>query len=105
MDVEATRAIRWAEVGASRTMRERREKRFEIRPDWLAADTTYGNAENLGWLVEKRGIIPFIAVIDKSDRNDADVLHDIFRDYALEALADPDAVLVIDGEPVKQRIQ
>ncbi|SFA45278.1 hypothetical protein SAMN04487972_10412 [Paracoccus halophilus] len=27
---------------------------------------------------------------------DADALRDIFRDYALEALADPDAVLAID---------
>jgi hypothetical protein len=70
MDVEATRAIRQAEVGASRTMLDRTEKRFGIRPDWLAADTAYGNAENLGWLVEKRSIIPFIPVIDKSERTD-----------------------------------
>ena len=46
------------------------EKRFGIRPDWLAADTAYGNAENLGWLVEQRSIIPFIPVIDKSERTD-----------------------------------
>ncbi len=70
MDVEATRAIRQAEVGASRTTLDRTEKRFGIRPDWLAADTAYGNAENLGWLVEKRSIIPFIPVIDKSERTD-----------------------------------
>lgn len=70
MDVEATRAIRQAEVGASRTMLDRTEARFGIRPDWIAADTAYGNAENLGWLVEKRGIIPFIPVIDKSERTD-----------------------------------
>ncbi|WP_460272824.1 IS1182 family transposase [Celeribacter sp. ULVN23_4] len=70
MDVEATRAIRQAEVGASRTMLDRTEKRFGIRPEWLAADTAYGNAENLGWLVERRSIIPFIPVIDKSERTD-----------------------------------
>ncbi len=70
MDVEATRAIRQAEVGASRTMLDRTEKRFGIRPDWLAADTAYGNAENLGWLVKKRSIIPFIPVLDKSERTD-----------------------------------
>ena len=70
MDVEATRAIRQAEVGASLTMLDRTEKRFGIRPDWLAADTAYGNAENLGWLVEQRSIIPFIPVIDKSERTD-----------------------------------
>ena len=39
MDVEATRAIRQAEVGASQTLLGRTEKRFGIRPDWLAADT------------------------------------------------------------------
>ncbi len=38
-------------------------------------------------------------------RWDADVLRDIVRDYALEALADDDAVLVIDGEPGKRMIQ
>ncbi|MGB3315298.1 MAG: IS1182 family transposase [Albidovulum sp.] len=70
MDVEATRAIRQAEVGASRTMIDRTEQRFGIRPEWLAADTAYGNAENLGWLVEERQITPFIPVIDKSERTD-----------------------------------
>lgn len=63
MDVEATRAIRQAEVGASQTMLDRTEKRFGIKPDWIAADTAYGSAENLVWLVKKRGIIPFIPVI------------------------------------------
>jgi transposase len=70
MDVEGTRAIRQAKVGASRTMLDRTEKRFGIRPDWLAADTAYGSSENLGWLVKERGIIPFIPVIDKSERTD-----------------------------------
>ena len=63
MDVEATRAIRQAEVGASRTMLDRTEARFGIKPVWIAADTAYGNAENLGWLVKQRSIIPFIPVI------------------------------------------
>ncbi len=70
VDVEATRAIRQAEVGASQTMLDRTEQRFGIRPDWLAADTGYGSAANLAWLVKKRSIIPFIPVLDKSNRND-----------------------------------
>ena len=70
MDVEATRAIRQAEVGASQTTLDRTEQRFGIRPDWLAADTAYGSAANLAWLVKKRAIIPFISVIDKSNRKD-----------------------------------
>lgn len=39
MDVEASRAIRQAEVGASQTMIERTEACFGIKPDWLVADT------------------------------------------------------------------
>jgi len=70
MDVEATTAIRQAEVGAARTMLDRTERRFGVRPDWLAADTAYGNAKDLRWLVEQRSIIPFIPVIDKSERTD-----------------------------------
>ena len=37
MDVEASRAIRQAEVGASKTMIERTEERFDIKPERLAA--------------------------------------------------------------------
>src|SRR6202051_4361320 len=39
MDVEASRAIRQAEVGASQTMIERTDACFGIKPEWLAADT------------------------------------------------------------------
>jgi transposase len=70
MDVEASRAIRQAEVGASRTMIERTEARFGITPDWLAADTAYGSASNLDWLVNDKAIAPYIPVIDKSKRTD-----------------------------------
>ena len=41
MDVEASRAIRQAEVGAEQTMIERTEQRFGIKPAWLAGDTAY----------------------------------------------------------------
>lgn len=60
MDVEASRAIRQAEVGAARTMIERTEDRFEIKPNWLAADTAYGSAPNLDWLVNDKDIAPYI---------------------------------------------
>jgi hypothetical protein len=70
MDVEASRAIRQAEVGASRTMIERTETCFGIRPAWLAADTAYGSAPNLDWLVYDKGIAPHVPVIDKSKRED-----------------------------------
>jgi len=70
MDVEASRAIRQAEVGAAKTMIERTEERFDLKPERLAADTAYGSAANLNWLVNEKGISPHIPVIDKSKRED-----------------------------------
>jgi hypothetical protein len=70
VDVEASRAIRQAEVGAARTMIERTEKRFGLKPKLLAADTAYGSAPMLNRLVEEKGIAPHIPVIDKSARAD-----------------------------------
>lgn len=70
MDVEASRAIRQAEVGASQIMIERTEATFGIKPDWLAADTAYGSAPNLHFLVDEKNIAPHIPVIDKSRRDD-----------------------------------
>jgi transposase len=70
VDVEASRAIRQAEVGAAKTMIERTEQRFDIKPAYLAADTAYGSAETLNWLVNAKKIEPHIPVIDKSRRED-----------------------------------
>ena len=70
MDVEASRAIRQAEVRASKTMIERTEERFDIKPEWLAADTAYGSGANLNWLVNDKKIAPHVPVIDKSNRDD-----------------------------------
>ena len=58
MDVEASRAIRQAEVSAARTMIKRTEQRFDIKPERLAGDTAYGSGANLtpgGRQVEARG--------------------------------------------------
>lgn len=70
VDVEATRAIRQAEVGAARTMIERAMDRFGLYPERLAGDSAYGAAEMVGWLVEDHGIEPHVAVIDKAERTD-----------------------------------
>ena len=43
VDVEASRAIRQAEVGAARTMIERTQDRFGLWPERLAADSAYGS--------------------------------------------------------------
>ena len=51
-------------------MIERTEERFGLYPERLAADSAYGSAEMLGWLVHERGIEPHIPVFDKSARTD-----------------------------------
>lgn len=60
VDVEASRSIRQAEVGAARTMIERTEERFGLKPERLVGDTAYGAAPMLNWLVEEKGIAPHI---------------------------------------------
>ena len=49
------------------------------------ADSAYGSAEMLAWLVDERGIEPHIPVFDKSERSDgtferADFTYDHRRD-------------------------
>jgi transposase len=79
VDVEATRAIRQAEVGAARTMLERTEERFGLKPDYLVADTAYGSADSLAWLVKQKQITPHIPVFDKSARTDGTFSRSDFR--------------------------
>src|SRR5512132_892317 len=68
LDVEASRAIRQAEVGAAKIMIDRTEERFGLKPKQLAADTAYGSATTLNWLVNEKKIAPHVLVIDKSKR-------------------------------------
>lgn len=69
VDVEATRSIRQAEVGSTKTMLNRVKAKFDLHPERLIADTAYGTGPLLGWLVD-RNIAPHIPVFDKSGRND-----------------------------------
>ena len=85
MDVEATAPIRQAEVGAARTMIDRTAERLDVTPDRLAADTAYGSAEMLAWLVDERGIEPHIPVFDKSQRTDGTFSRD---DFSYDEAAD-----------------
>jgi transposase len=85
MDVEATTAVRQAEVTAAKTMITRTAGRFGVRPARLAADTGYGSAEMLAWLVDERGIEPHIPVFDKSGRKDGSFSRD---DFSYDQLAD-----------------
>ena len=70
VDVEATPALRTDEVNSARTMLERVEERFDLKPERLIGDMAYGAAPMLGWLVEEKQIAPHIPVWDKSEPGD-----------------------------------
>jgi hypothetical protein len=78
VDVEPSTAVRQAEVAAAKTMIERTRERFDLWPERLAADTGYGSAAMLGWLVHEQGIEPHIPVFDKSARTDGTFERDDF---------------------------
>jgi hypothetical protein len=57
IDVEATPTRTYDEVVGIKTMVERTERQFDVKPDRLPADTAYGTGKFLGWLVDA-GITP-----------------------------------------------
>ena len=86
VDVEASTAVRQAEVTAAKRMIERAYDDLGLWPRKLIGDTGYGSAEMLAWLVHERDIHPHIPVFDKSDRADgtfsrADFVYDPRRDH------------------------
>src|ERR1700736_3589706 len=82
VDVEATTAIRQAEILAAKRMIKRSLERFELYPERLIGDTAYGSAEMLNWLAHDQGIEPHIPVFDKSQHADGTFSRDDFAyDY------------------------
>ncbi|HMH60710.1 MAG TPA: IS1182 family transposase, partial [Bradyrhizobium sp.] len=79
VDVEATTAIRQAEMTAAKRMVERSITRFDLYPERLIGDSAYGSAEMLGWLVDQHGIEPHVTVFDKSARKDGTFSREDFR--------------------------
>jgi transposase len=70
VDVEATPALRTDEVNSTRTMIDRVEERFDMKPTRLVGDTAYGAAEILGWMVNAKQIEPHVPVWDRTQRKD-----------------------------------
>jgi hypothetical protein len=70
VDVEATPALRTDEVNATRTMIDRVQERFDLKPNRLIGDMAYGAAELLGWMVDEKQIEPHVPVWDKTQRDD-----------------------------------
>jgi hypothetical protein len=70
MDVVATPVHRTEEVDSTRTMIDRVKQRMHIKPRRLVGDTAYGTASILGWMVNDKGIEPYVPVWDKTARQD-----------------------------------
>ena len=98
VEVEASTAIRQAEVTACKTMIVRAKERFELHPDRLAADTAYGSAEMLNWLVNDQRIEPHVPVFDKSERTDGTLSR---ADFVYDPEAD--AYTCPTGKPLRRR--
>lgn len=70
VDVEATPSHRTQEIESTKTMIDRVEQRFGLKPERLVGDTAYGTGPMLGWMVEDKGIAPHVPVWDKTERKD-----------------------------------
>ena len=70
VDVEATPANRTQEVDSTKTMIDRVEERFDLKPHRLVGDTAYGTAPMLGWMVVDKRIEPHVPVWERSERRD-----------------------------------
>jgi transposase len=105
VDVEATTAIRQAEVLAAKRMIERSMERFNLYPARLMGDSAYGSADMLGWLVYEHGIEPHVTVFDKSARKDGTFSRDDFiYDHAGDVYRCPGGkVLTTTGALVNDR--
>jgi transposase len=97
VDVEATTAIRQAEMTAAKRMLERCEERHGLYPARLADDTAYGSAEMLGWLVEEKAIAPHIPVFETGRRQDGTFSR---RDFLYDP--DEDCYICPGGKALKR---
>lgn len=85
VDVEPTPAYRTAEVESTKTMLDRVDDRFDLKPERLIGDTAYGTAPMLEWMIKEKEIEPHVPVWDKSNEKP-----DLFSrsDFAWDAKAD-----------------
>lgn len=70
VDVAATPANRSMEVESTKTMIDRVEAQFALKPERLIGDMAYGAAPMLAWMVDDKGIEPHVPVWDKTQRTD-----------------------------------
>jgi IS5 family transposase len=95
VDVEATPARTYDEVAATRTMIDRTEKAFGLKPERLAGDTAYGTGKLLAWLLDKH-ITPHIPVWERYQRTDGKFSH---LDFTYDAARD--VYICPNGQPLR----
>jgi transposase len=82
VDVEATAAHRTEENDATKTMIDRVEECFDLKPKRLIGDTAYGTAEMLNWLVHEKQIEPHVPVWSRDQREDGTISNSDFQWHA-----------------------
>ena len=103
VDVEASAVNSAAEVEATRTMIDRVEDRFDLKPERLVGDTNYGSAALLNWLVNEKQIEPHVPVWDKTERQDGTLSSNEFEwnEQANEYRCPADKALRSNWRPFK----
>jgi transposase len=79
VDVESTAAHRTEENDATKTMIDRVEERFDLKPKRLVGDTAYGTAAMLNWLVNEKQIEPHVPVWERYERTDGSLSSEEFQ--------------------------
>ena len=79
VDVEATGAHRVEENDATKTMVDRVEERFDLKPKYLIGDTAYGTAPMLRWMVDEKQIEPHVPVWERYERSDGSLSSEDFH--------------------------
>jgi hypothetical protein len=98
VDVEATPAYRTAEVNSAKTMVDRVEQSFHLKPHRLVGDTAYGTASMLAWMVEEKALEPHVPVWDKSERTDG-----TFPNSAFQWVAPKNEYRCPQGKPLRSQ--
>jgi transposase len=103
VDVEASAVNSAAEVEATRTMIDRVEDKFDLKPERLVGDTNYGSAALLNWLVNEKQIEPHVPVWDKTERHDGTLSSNEFEwnEQANEYRCPADKALRSNWRPFK----
>jgi len=106
MAVEPTLVHRTAEVESTKTMIDRVEAQFDIKPERLIGDTAYGTAPMLAWMVEEKDIEPHVPVWNKTERkNDSFSTNDFhWNEEAEESAARPATHCAANGEPSRMSV-